>query len=44
MGNFQHFGASQPGSFVCALDVNGSETARWPGNLNLRLDGLNFHD
>lgn len=22
--------------------VNGSETARWPGNLNLRLDGLNF--
>lgn len=22
--------------------VNGSETARWPGNLNLRLEGVNF--
>ena len=25
-----------------SLSLNGSEHSRWPGNLNLRLDGLNF--
>ena len=32
-------------SLACSLlhqwTVNGSQTSRWPGNLNLRLDGLN---
>jgi len=29
-------------SILHRWQVNGSETSRWPGNLNLRLDGLNF--
>jgi cysteine desulfurase len=29
-------------SILSRWSVNGSETARWPGNLNLRLEGLNF--
>ena len=29
-------------SILSRWTLNGSEAARWPGNLNLRLDGLNF--
>lgn len=29
-------------SILSRWTLNGSETSRWPGNLNLRLDGLNF--
>ena len=29
-------------SILSRWTVNGSETARWPGNLNLRLEGLSF--
>ena len=42
--DFQHLsGLAALARLVLARwTVNGSETARWPGNLNLRLDGLNF--
>jgi len=42
--DFQHLSglASLARSILSRWTVNGSETARWPGNLNLRLDGLNF--
>ena len=29
-------------SILARWTLNGSETARWPGNLSLRLEGLNF--
>jgi cysteine desulfurase len=42
--DFQHLAglAELARSVLARWHVNGSETARWPGNLNLRLDGLNF--
>ncbi len=42
--DFQHLSglASLARSILSRWTLNGSETARWPGNLNLRLDGLNF--
>ncbi len=42
--DFQHVSglASLARSILHRWTLNGSETARWPGNLNLRLDGLNF--
>jgi cysteine desulfurase len=42
--DFQHLAglASLARGILARWTVNGSETARWPGNLNLRLDGLNF--
>lgn len=42
--DFQHLSglAALARSILPRWSVNGSETARWPGNLNLRLDGLNF--
>ncbi|MGB7656222.1 MAG: aminotransferase class V-fold PLP-dependent enzyme [Novosphingobium sp.] len=42
--DFQHLSglAELARSILARWTVNGSETARWPGNLNLRLDGLNF--
>lgn len=42
--DFQHLSglASTARSILSRWTVNGSETARWPGNLNLRLEGLNF--
>lgn len=42
--DFQHLSglAGLARSILARWTVNGSETARWPGNLNLRLDGLNF--
>jgi cysteine desulfurase len=42
--DFQHLSglASLARSLLPRWKVNGSETARWPGNLSLRLDGLNF--
>lgn len=42
--DFQHLAglAELARSILSRWTVNGSETARWPGNLNLRLDGLNF--
>jgi cysteine desulfurase len=42
--DFQHLSglASLARSILSRWALNGSETARWPGNLNLRLDGLNF--
>jgi len=42
--DFQHLSglASFARSVLSRWTVNGSESARWPGNLNLRLDGLNF--
>ena len=42
--DFQHLSglASLARQVLTRWTVNGSETARWPGNLNLRLDGLNF--
>ena len=42
--DFQHLSglASLARSILSRWTVNGSETARWPGNLNLRLEGLNF--
>ena len=42
--DFQHLSglASLARSILLRWTVNGSETARWPGNLNLRLEGLNF--
>ena len=42
--DFQHLSglAALARSILARWTVNGSETSRWPGNLNLRLDGLNF--
>jgi cysteine desulfurase len=42
--DFQHLSglAELARAILVRWTVNGSETARWPGNLNLRLDGLNF--
>lgn len=42
--DFQHLSglASLARSILARWTVNGSETSRWPGNLSLRLDGLNF--
>ena len=42
--DFQHLAglASLARAILARWTLNGSETARWPGNLNLRLDGLNF--
>ena len=42
--DFQHLAglAALARSILSRWTLNGSETARWPGNLNLRLDGLNF--
>jgi cysteine desulfurase len=42
--DFQHLSglASLARSILPRWIVNGSETSRWPGNLSLRLDGLNF--
>lgn len=42
--DFQHLSglASLARSTLSRWTINGSEAARWPGNLNLRLDGLNF--
>jgi cysteine desulfurase len=41
--DFQHLSglADLARSILSRWSVNGSEAARWPGNLNLRLDGLN---
>ena len=40
--DFQHLSglAELARSILSRWTLNGSETARWPGNLNLRLDGL----
>ncbi|HCF25585.1 MULTISPECIES: aminotransferase class V-fold PLP-dependent enzyme [unclassified Novosphingobium] len=42
--DFQHLSglAALARSILARWTVNGSETTRWPGNLNLRLEGLNF--
>jgi len=42
--DFQHLSglASLARSILSRWTVNGSEAQRWPGNLSLRLDGLNF--
>jgi cysteine desulfurase len=42
--DFQHLAglASRARAILHRWTINGSETARWPGNLSLRLDGLNF--
>ena len=42
--DFQHLSglAATARAILSRWSVNGSETARWPGNLNLRLEGLNF--
>jgi cysteine desulfurase len=42
--DFQHLSglAALARSILSRWTVNGSETSRWPGNLNLRLEGLNF--
>jgi len=42
--DFQHLSglASLARSILSRWTINGSETSRWPGNLNLRLEGLNF--
>ncbi|MFM5949593.1 MAG: cysteine desulfurase family protein [Novosphingobium sp.] len=42
--DFQHLAglAALARSILARWTVNGSETVRWPGNLNLRLEGLNF--
>ncbi|MFO1254221.1 MAG: cysteine desulfurase family protein [Sphingomonadaceae bacterium] len=42
--DFQHLSglAALARSILSRWQVNGSETARWPGNLNLRREGLNF--
>lgn len=41
--DFQHLSglAALARSILSRWTVNGSEVSRWPGNLNLRLDGLN---
>lgn len=42
--DFQHLSglAQLARSILARWTLNGGEAARWPGNLNLRLDGLNF--
>ena len=42
--DFQHLSGltALARSILWRWALNGSETARWPGNLSLRLDGLNF--
>ncbi|MGH6787589.1 MAG: cysteine desulfurase family protein [Novosphingobium sp.] len=42
--DFQHLCglAALARSILARWTVNGSETSRWPGNLSLRLEGLNF--
>ena len=42
--DFQHLSglAALARSILSRWTLNGSDTARWPGNLNLRLEGLNF--
>ena len=42
--DFQHLSglASLARSILSRWALNGSETSRWPGNLSLRLEGLNF--
>ena len=42
--DFQHLSglASLARSILSRWQLNGSEVSRWPGNLNIRLDGLNF--
>ena len=42
--DFQHLAglAAVARSALSRWTLNGSATARWPGNLNLRLEGLNF--
>lgn len=42
--DFQHLSglAALARSILARWTVNGNETVRWPGNLNLRLEGLNF--
>ena len=42
--DFQHLAglAELARSILSRWTLNGSETSRWPGNLNLRLEGLNF--
>ena len=42
--DFQHLSglAALARSILARWTINGSETSRWPGNLNLRLAGLNF--
>lgn len=42
--DFQHLSglADLARSVLSRWTTNGSETARWPGNLSLRLEGLNF--
>jgi cysteine desulfurase len=42
--DFQHLSglAALARGILHRWTLNGSETARWPGNLSLRLDGLNF--
>lgn len=42
--DFQHLSglAELARSILSRWTVNGSEIARWPGNLNLRLEGLSF--
>ncbi|MDE2411141.1 MAG: aminotransferase class V-fold PLP-dependent enzyme [Sphingomonadales bacterium] len=42
--DFQHLSglAALARSILGRWTVNGSEQSRWPGNLSLRLDGLNF--
>lgn len=42
--DFQHLSdlAALARSILARWTINGSETSRWPGNVNLRLDGLNF--
>jgi cysteine desulfurase len=42
--DFQHLSglAGLARSLLSRWTVNGSEATRWPGNLSLRLDGLNF--
>ena len=42
--DFQHLQglAELARSILSRWSINGSEVARWPGNLNLRLEGLNF--
>lgn len=42
--DFQHLSglASRAREILSRWTVNGSETSRWPGNLSLRLPGLNF--
>ncbi|MDP3676427.1 MAG: aminotransferase class V-fold PLP-dependent enzyme [Novosphingobium sp.] len=42
--DFQHLSglAARARAILARWTVNGSESARWPGNLSLRLAGLNF--